>query len=679
MSSNNTVLRLSFVFFLILIAISLYGQELKFVKTVDKTPSPQTAQDEKSLSHIPAPGGAIPATINHRPADLNRGGLLFIQFQGEPTDEQFALLEKSGIRIHEYLGSDSYYVSAPEGFTAVNAAFLRTIVRPQPKDKITPELAGLLATGKTDAYITVQFVADTEFETVRGELVAMGARLHSKRMLFNDRLNVTISIERLDDLVSKENVLFIEPGPAKRILHNKNASQQMGSTSARNSYNINGSGVDVGVWDGGQVFKHTEFGNRLSIMENRDISNHATHVAGTIAAAGKNAAAKGMAPKAKILSYKFDGNPITEMSNAYKQNRIVIANNSWGYPMGWDWDPVAEVPLWFGNHLFGLYNAESSAIDALVNKGLLIVFSAGNDRNDGIFDLLYWDVQKQKYVYGFFIDEDGPYKILGPHGSAKNVIAIGATNGATAMAGFSSWGPPDGGWLQPYITAPGVNILSSIASSDTPGTSANLYGRLSGTSMAAPAVTGSIALLQELWKETVSVNSSPSKNDGYPSPAVIRNILAASAKDVGAKGPDYRYGWGPMDTMSAAEMIEASANANIIVEDKVKRNKINVYELNIPQTIKNVRVTLSWLDPPGKVPVNNLDLLVVNPKGKEFRPWKLNPKAPAANAKTGTNTLDNTERVDIKRAKKGTWEIHVIATKLGKGNKQKYVLSVWGS
>src|SRR6185295_2326499 len=99
--------------------------------------------------------------------------------------------------------------------------------------------------------------------------------------------------------------------------------------------NLEGNGMKVAIWDGGSI-AHIEFGNRIISTEGT-ASDHSNHVAGTILAEGLNILAKGMAPKATLVSFDFN-NDISEMAIMAKpdQTSLLLSNHSYGFVTGWD-------------------------------------------------------------------------------------------------------------------------------------------------------------------------------------------------------------------------------------------------------------------------------------------------------------------------------------------------------
>ena len=245
----------------------------------------------------------------------------------------------------------------------------------------------------------------------------------------------------------------------------------------------NGEGITVAVIDTG-VAPHSDLTrptNRIigfkdmvnDKSEPYDDNGHGTHVAGIIAASGYSSRGKyiGIAPKANILGIKAldkaGGGNISDIIDAIsyivatkdKYNTKII-NLSLGTPANnsCDKDPLCK------------------AVDMAIKAGLIVVVAAGNS---------------------------GPEKgtILSP-GINKNVITVGATDDKRTIdpsddtiAPFSSRGPTLEGLMKPDILAPGANI-KSLSNTKLDG-----YTSLSGTSMATPLVSGSVALLLNKYKD----------------------------------------------------------------------------------------------------------------------------------------------------------------------------------
>ena len=240
---------------------------------------------------------------------------------------------------------------------------------------------------------------------------------------------------------------------------------------------LEGEGITVAVIDTGVAphYDLTRPANRLigfkDFVNNKpepyDDNGHGTHVAGIIAGNGFSSRGRyvGIAPKANILGIKAlnaqgGGNTsdvvkaISYVIETKDKYNTKIINLSLGTPAN---IPCEKDPL-------------CKAAEAATKAGLIVVVAAGNN---------------------------GPKEgtILSP-GISKNVITVGAVDDKRTIdpsddtiAPFSSRGPTIEGLLKPDIVAPGVNIKSLS------NTSYDGYHALSGTSMATPLVSGSVALL----------------------------------------------------------------------------------------------------------------------------------------------------------------------------------------
>jgi subtilisin family serine protease len=312
------------------------------------------------------------------------------------------------------------------------------------------------------------------------------------------------------------------------------------------------------------------------VGDNGEIGYHATHVAGTVIGSGSgNPQAHGMAAGARLVSYDW-ASPETEMVQAVATYGIQLSTNSWGWINGWSGN------IWWGDERFGLYSSDSQSWDNIVfSTGLTIVWAAGNDRDDvGDQSQAGHKHAGSNVIFYDYHPPDGDYDCVDTNASAKNVIAVGALSDDAQMLIFSSWGPTDDGRIKPDFVTNGEYLLSTSPT--------NTYTTMSGTSMATPTTTGSIALMLEQYRNTFGSN---------PSPAMIRALVANTSVDLGNPGPDYSYGWGLVDTLAAVDLIrsgiEQFGNASI-----AHGNTIN-YPITVSSPGNNLKVTIAWTDPVG--------------------------------------------------------------------------------
>ena len=241
--------------------------------------------------------------------------------------------------------------------------------------------------------------------------------------------------------------------------------------------------IDTGIWSHKDLAGN--FMGGVSFVPGEtylDGNGHGTHVAGTIAAR-MNGGIVGVAPSAYVYGIK------------------VLRNNGAG---AWSW--LMSALYWMRKNygcLFDVANMSMggtgapSALEAYINyaaQTTLLVAAAGN--NGGAV------IQPARYT---------------------SCLAVSAIDSANTIASFSSRGP------QIELCAPGVNILSTL-----PG---NRYGYLSGTSMAAPHVSGAAALCRGTHR-----GNSMQK---------IRKILLSTATDLGSGGRDNLYGYGRVNCPGA--------------------------------------------------------------------------------------------------------------------------------
>jgi thermitase len=253
-----------------------------------------------------------------------------------------------------------------------------------------------------------------------------------------------------------------------------------------------GSGVKVAVIDSGIDPSNPDLAGKVIASQNftssattDDESGHGTHVAGVIAADFNNGIGiAGVAPRAQLLNVK------------------VLAVDASGQTTG-TCDGVASGIVWATNNGANVLNmslgspspcdAIKLAIDYAVTRGALVVAAAGNDASTA-----------PSYPAGY-----------------GNVLSVAATDAADRLAGFSNRGAS---WVD--VAAPGDEIVSTLPTHAN-GTGVLNYGFLSGTSMAAPVVSGVAALI---WSRAGATGRA------------VEDRIIATADAIPGTGSEWRYG-----------------------------------------------------------------------------------------------------------------------------------------
>ena len=382
---------------------------------------------------------------------------------------------------------------------------------------------------------------------------------------------------------------------------------------------MTGKDVTLGVGDNANVTSHIDFTGRLINRTPANYQYHGTHTTGTAAGAGIiNPIYKGMAPKATIVSQYFS-DIIVNALTYFTDNNLTLTSNSY----------YSSATGCTGN---GLYDELSNYIDAQSgnNDKLLHVIAAGND---GMLAC-------SPYPTSFATIKSGWQ-------CAKNVLTIGAIDNATnTIASLSSRGPVEDGRLKPEIVAGGVNVISTFPN--------NGYGSSSGTSMAAPAVTGSLALLTQRYKQ-LNGNINP--------PAfLLKALLCNSAIDEGNPGPDFTYGFGKMDNRKAVEDLETGS----FFMNTISNGSLFQQAVNVQPGAGQLKVLLYWPDKEAVANsaitlVNDLDLTVTEPGSIVHLPLVLNssPAGVTNDAIEGADHINNIEQVIVNNPPPGNYTITI--------------------
>ncbi len=315
--------------------------------------------------------------------------------------------------------------------------------------------------------------------------------------------------------------------------------------TAQLGYNACGQGITWAVLDTGIDSHHPHFHNPAFAAKGtvaadwdctargavrggsgNDANGHGTHVAGIIAGGMLAVGGEGgqdmqaMAPRARIVSYKvladngsgYDAWIIKAIDHIWKQNqdgrRLTIQGVN--LSLGGSFDPAS----------FGCGDSPLCAsLLRLVRQGVLVVLAAGNEGSgdivvDGLSTTRSFDLS------------------IGDPANLEEAIAVGSVHPTQphryGTSYFSSRGPTADGRLKPDVVGPGERILSCRSSSDPKRTPSRdktkgldeLYVALSGTSMAAPHISGLLAAFLSVRTEFI----------GYPDR--VKRILLEHCTDL---------------------------------------------------------------------------------------------------------------------------------------------------
>ena len=371
-----------------------------------------------------------------------------------------------------------------------------------------------------------------------------------------------------------------------------NANYGLGSINASTAYarGYTGDGVTVSVLDSPFDTDHADLQPNLttaydaldgdsdvSCPTNGCISSHGTHVAGTIGAVKDNTGMHGVAPEVTIKPVKIFGNDLSFVTTPQLVNAIAagsgsgiaVMNNSWGATKTdtlsyngstyyykrpyYNYDDNNSSEFISGSQtingvatpIYGLFPSELSAWQTATDD-TVVVFANGNDGlNTETGQIkLYSDSATTTFAQyaantGTSVNDNipsfrGSYAVVDDNISGQwlTVVAVDQNN---QIASFSN----GCGYAKDFcIAAPGVAIYSTYDVDDNSTSPPVSYKNLQGTSMAAPHVTGGLALLKEQFPNLT--------------PKQLTTLVLTTATDLGASGTDTVYGVGLLNLAEAS-------------------------------------------------------------------------------------------------------------------------------
>lgn len=595
---------------------------------------------------------------------------ILVQFERPVTPEQRAALKDAGLTLLGYVGSDAYFATVRAGQVdgaklAASGASMSLASEMDPLWKLNEDFAlgrapehavigtaQVIAGQPPEKIIGAYMVFHKDVDLKEGEAIAAleGAVVRDRLESING-LVVEMPYSSVTALALHDEVQWLEPAlPRFGTTNIENAALTGADVAQAGPYNLSGAGVTAFIYDGGTALaSHTAFGGRVTVLDGSGVNDHSTHVAGTVGAAG--ATAPGMAPDVDIVSagFQYDftdiflytnpGDIETDYANAFNNFGADVANNSIGTNTSINGFPCS---------IEGDYGVTSGVIDGVVRGEVTngnptrVVWANGNER--------------QVSTCG------STYHTTAPPACAKNHITVGATNADTDnITSFSSWGPADDDRIKPDISAPGCQGGGDGGVTST--SSSGGYNVKCGTSMAAPTVTGIVALMLEKHRQLFP---------GLPDPrnSTIKALLAHNAQDRGNVGPDYQYGYGSVRAIPTLDFMDTLS----YIEDAVDQGGTVAQGVTVAPGSGPIKFTLAWDDEPAMpnplvALVNDLDLVVTDPNGVRHYPWTLggnaNPSAPAV--RTQEDHINNIEQVQIDAPIAGQWTVAVTGNNVPMG------------
>ncbi|MCC7352910.1 MAG: S8 family serine peptidase, partial [Anaerolineae bacterium] len=517
-----------------------------------------------------------PASVTDEP------GYAIVQFQGPIQPAWWDAATAAGAELLDYIPDYAFVARLKPGAAQalLSLPSVRWVGPFHPAYKVSFALDPVFARGSQDEKgevldLRVRLFIGEDLPTVERELAALGAHVtgHSANQ-WGSTLRLRLPASALADAARIAAISWLEPGYPRQLFNDVGRAAMGVHTAWGRISSLYGAGQIVGVADTGLDTGNTatlsaDFAGRLvnayalarPPADWSDLDGHGTHVAGSVlgngSLSGSNPASQtyinsfaGVAPEAGLVFQSIDdgsgrlpGLP-ADLNDLFQQaynDGARIHVNSWG-----------------GVDNLGAYTLDAQQADqfAWSHPDMTIFFAAGNeavDKNrDGVIDpdAISWPGTAKNVVA---VGASESFRPLGGFNYPNGVcwawadcwpqdfpvlpIAIDAlSNNVNGLAAFSGRGPTDDGRIKPDLVAPGTNIISARSHHPRAGTGWGFYNSHyiydGGTSMATPLAAGAAVLVRDWYNDVRRIAS--------PSGALIKATLINGATTL-APG---QYGYG---------------------------------------------------------------------------------------------------------------------------------------
>ncbi|MFD2371461.1 S8 family serine peptidase [Brevibacillus sp. GCM10020057] len=586
----------------------------------------------------------------------DQSGLVVVQLSGPVREEWKEEIEDIGVTLGDYLPDFAFIakLGRPQNKNKLlKLPFVEKVTPFAPVSKVPSSLRSALGKEKAVDVAVIGFDDSVNMRRTMDSLAEQSVQ-EVRTLAQSKHISIaTMSGQAVEKLIQSDDVIAVVPVPENELRNDVAATIIHADELAGTGYD--GAGEIIGVADTGldtgtKASLHPDFQGQVKNIhalgrpdDARDLHGHGTHVAGSILGTGaaSDGQYKGMAPGARLVFHAIedaDKDLVTDVRTILKEayeDGARIHSDSWGA------DDEGEYS--YTSYLFDKFLWDHPDMTALV--------AAGNVGDEG-------------------------YQTIGSPATAKNVIAVGATENERPRFGsqsddeddvwkYSSRGLTADGRIKPDLVAPGTSILST-RSSLAPGknfdqTVGDRYAYMTGTSMATAIMAGGAAQVRQYLRE---------QGETKPSAALLKAILLGSADELGA---DMRLqGYGRANLLSAIHTSYKDETNGLKTQDK------KTYFVKVSDDSKPLSITLAWTDYPASLAaeralVNDLNLTVTTPDGKRLNGNDFF-EAPYDDQ---VDNLNNVEQIWIEKPPKGVYTVTVQGYNIPKGP-QPYAIATTG-
>lgn len=416
-----------------------------------------------------------------------------------------------------------------------------------------------------------------------------------------------------------------------------------------------------------------------------DPMGHGTHVAGSILG-------RGVTSSGKIKGGAYEAGLVIEgMWSPIVNNLTVPPQLATLFDQAYTAGARVHSNSW-GSANFGAYDSMASQVDEYIwnHQDFLVLFAAGNSGvdhdKDGRIDpnsigspgtaknCLTVGASKNLVSNGGIQKKISQLKAAAADWSAEPIFSSSLSENENGIAMFSSRGPTSDNRIKPDVVAPGTNILSNRSHIKGAEVLWGIYNDdyvwSGGTSMSTPVSAGFAGLTREILEKNWNLKD--------PSAAMVKAVMMHSAFDmypgqfgIRAQGqelltvrPNNDEGYGRLDMNKLLSLSSGSTN---LLDDKegVAQGETRHASVSL-QVGQKLTVNLVYTDAPGtpaaaQALVNDLDLVIVTPSGKEI---------------ASHDQINNSEVQDLTATEAGMYAINVrgVNVPMGQNGKQPFAL-----